>query len=172
MIIKPDFLKGIFVGIFCIDRGSMDIDSILDNLSEYNIPIAFVSPIAVISTKQIINAVYHYLDLQDFKRWIRNPGLRLLSLMVGERQIKDALKIGKPDDNPLIAVIIAKNEEIIRKIIEKMRKLNIKILPEIMYAKPEHFINIYKFKGNKQEILEREILEKQALLRLEIIKEV
>jgi len=169
-ILDLKFLPNVYVGIVSFNRGDLSVDDIISSIKMGDIIVAILSRKAVISDNQILNAVYNYMNMIDFHKWIRNKGLRLLALIVGERQIDKALKIANVDDQELILIAVSDNIERFNELIDTLRRLNVQIYDTVKYAKPEEFSMLYSFKSKNSNELELDILRKQAMLRIEIYK--
>lgn len=168
MIVKRlSLADGYIVIISMINR--VDNEEILEKLSRYGGLFVIVSRKSVISTRQIESAAYNFLELKGV-RWIRNEGLRFISLLVGERQIRDALNIAKPEEEDVLLIWLTDTIEKLSEMEKLLNSLDVQIRSEVKFSSHEEFSRLYKFsdKANKEE-LEKIILEKQAVLKLNFV---
>ncbi len=165
-VLKPEYIDKTVI-IMQISRGKVDPDRILKELRSTCI-ITLVDSRAIFCDDQIINAVYYLLELEEHQKWIKNVGLRLLALLVCERQIKDALVRGNPEAEKLLLIGIC-NKDVSQEIARKLRKMGVTILPTVTYGSEEEVAD--KLGLKVYDNLCSVILEKQAELRIEIEKE-
>jgi|Deesub1362B_J571_1020462.scaffolds.fasta_scaffold00004_351 tRNA threonylcarbamoyladenosine modification (KEOPS) complex Cgi121 subunit len=144
-------------------------DTIIENLDEYEGIFAIISRKSVISLRQLENAANNLLDILDLP-WIKNLGLRFLAIIVGERQIKDALNIARPEDQDSLLIWLTNNIDKLDDLLEKLNNIGIIVKEKIVFGDPEIFADIYGFnKKHGINQLEKSILEKQAILKLNLI---
>ena len=154
------FDKNIF--ILRVFKKNISVKEIINKLDLPCI-IAFVDKNVVICKKQILNAIYYFFEhYEDYKqRWIKDDGLRLLALLIGERQVKDAIKIGNPEaeDSILIAICSKKIQK--EELFKKLREIGVSVSEETSMDK----------KGETLDDSCLDALEKQAELIIEVERE-
>lgn len=169
-ILKNDYLDDYNIIIISLLNRNISIDRIIKSLTDMPCVFTIIDRNAVFCDEQIINATLYLLELKEYKKWIKNQGLRFLALIVGERQIKNALIMGNPEAENSLLIILCKTK-FFNNIVNKIKQLNLDISKPVKYGDRIKVSNQLNIHLDMDKDLCKFILEKQAELRIEIEKE-
>jgi len=169
-LLRPEHAKGVSVAVASLRKKRVPPDAILALARSLGVVVALIRREAVISERQVLNAVYNYLNAPEIKGWVRDAGLRLLCFLVGERQVRRALEIAAPEAEDTLLIALSSDEEKLGEYLSGIKGLGVEVLDEVRYAEPSDFSRLYGFDPGPREKLERDIMRKVAMLRIELYR--